>query len=92
VHTRIHEANRNWPARYGPWPDGDDEPGIAQWRQAANAAIKSGSDPAIVATAVRDAIVDGRFWILTHPEFGGAILDKYSRAVEERDPRLPAGG
>jgi NAD(P)-dependent dehydrogenase (short-subunit alcohol dehydrogenase family) len=92
VHTRIHEAGRNWPVRYGPWPDQHDSPGIAGWRQAATAAIESGSDPAIVATAVRDAIVDGRFWILTHPEFGSAILDKYSRVVEGRDPRLSASG
>jgi NAD(P)-dependent dehydrogenase (short-subunit alcohol dehydrogenase family) len=88
VQTRIHEASRNWPARYGPRPDEADAPEIAGWRQAASAAIESGSDPAVVATAVRDAIVDGRFWILTHPEFGSAILDKYSRAVAERDPRL----
>jgi NAD(P)-dependent dehydrogenase (short-subunit alcohol dehydrogenase family) len=86
VRTRIYEAYRNWPARYGPWPGAQDPPGLAEWRQSVQAGVESGADPAVIATAVRDAIVGNRFWVLTHPEFSGAILDKYSRAIEGRNP------
>jgi NAD(P)-dependent dehydrogenase (short-subunit alcohol dehydrogenase family) len=87
VRTRIHEAYRTWPARYGPWPAENDSPGMARWRQAAGATIESGRPPEAIAGAVRDAIVTGRFWILTHPEFGPEVLGKYRGAVEGRNPR-----
>jgi NAD(P)-dependent dehydrogenase (short-subunit alcohol dehydrogenase family) len=81
VRTRIHEADRNWPARYGPPPATDDQPGADEMRQAIAGAIESGIDPAVVAQAVRDAIVAGRFWILTHPEFNDAVLNRYRQAT-----------
>lgn len=87
VRTRIHEADRNWPASYGPRPAAQDQPGSKEVRQAVRAAIESGLDPAIIATAVRDAVVGGRFWILTHPELNDAVLGRYTGAVEERDPQ-----
>jgi NAD(P)-dependent dehydrogenase (short-subunit alcohol dehydrogenase family) len=92
VRTKIHEAYRNWPARYGPWPGEQDSPGIANWRRAVAATVEAGLDPAVVAEAVRDAITGDRFWILTHPEFGRAVLDKYSGAVQGRNPRLGPSG
>lgn len=92
VRTRIHEAYRNWPAKYGPWPTVPDAPGIAEWRRTASATVESGTDPALIATAVRDAIVGDRFWILTHPEFSGLIQDKYRRAFDGRNPELPSAG
>jgi NAD(P)-dependent dehydrogenase (short-subunit alcohol dehydrogenase family) len=92
VRTRIHEAYRNWPARYGAWPVVHDSPDIARWRQAASARVEAGQDPAIIATAVRDAVVHEQFWILTHPEFSDALRDKYNGAVEGRDPRLLTDG
>jgi hypothetical protein len=85
-------ANRNWPTRYGPWPVVQDPPDIAKWRQAASTRVEAGSDPASIATAVRDAIVSDRFWILTHPEFTDVVLDKYRGAMEGRNPRLLADG
>ena len=87
VHTRIHEAMRNWPDRYGPWPVIEDSPQVARWRQAARARVVAGQDPAAIADAVRDAIVAERFWILTHPEFSQAIIGHYTDAVEGRDLR-----
>ena len=86
VRTKIHEAYRNWPARYGPWPAVQDPPGLAEWRRAASATVEAGLDPAIIADAVRDAITSDRFWIFTHPEFGHAITDKYIGAVRGRNP------
>ncbi|HUA29347.1 MAG TPA: SDR family NAD(P)-dependent oxidoreductase [Streptosporangiaceae bacterium] len=86
VRTRIAEADRNWPARYGAPPSTDDQPGADEMRQAIAGAIESGLDPAAVAEAVRDAIVAGRFWVLTHPEFNDAIVGRYREAVGGGDP------
>lgn len=87
VRTRIHEADRNWLASYGPQPAAQDQPGSEEIRQAVTAAVESGLDPVIIATAVRDAIVGGRFWILTHAELNDAVLRRYSGAVEGRNPQ-----
>jgi NAD(P)-dependent dehydrogenase (short-subunit alcohol dehydrogenase family) len=92
VRTRIGEADRNWPAGYGPRPAAQDQPGSDDVRQAVRAAIESGLEPAIVATAVRDAIVADRFWILTHPELNDAVLDRYTGAIEGRNPQPAALG
>jgi NAD(P)-dependent dehydrogenase (short-subunit alcohol dehydrogenase family) len=86
VRTRIHEADRNWPSSRGPMPSAPAQPGTADARRALREAIESGLDPAIVAVAVRDAIVDNRFWVLTHPELNGRILDRYRGAVEGIQP------
>jgi NAD(P)-dependent dehydrogenase (short-subunit alcohol dehydrogenase family) len=87
VRTRIGEADRNWPASYGPLPEAQDQPGSAELRQALSSAIEAGLDPAIIATAVRDAIVADRFWVLTHPELNDAVLGRYSGAVQGRNPQ-----
>jgi NAD(P)-dependent dehydrogenase (short-subunit alcohol dehydrogenase family) len=86
VRTRIAEADRNWPDRYGPPPVLEDQPGADEVRQAIAGAIESGTDPAVIADAVRDAIVARRFWILTHPEFNDAVVRRYREAVGGGDP------
>jgi NAD(P)-dependent dehydrogenase (short-subunit alcohol dehydrogenase family) len=90
VRTRIHDAYRNWPAKYGPRPVVRDPPGMAEWRKAASAQVESGLDPAIIAAAARDAIVANRFWVLTHPEFSEAVLRRYGGVAEGRNPPSPA--
>jgi NAD(P)-dependent dehydrogenase (short-subunit alcohol dehydrogenase family) len=86
VRTRIAEADRNWPARLGPPPEIDDQPAAELMRQAVAEAIESGLDPAVIAEAVRDAVLAGRFWILTHPEFNDAVAGRYRDAVAGHDP------
>jgi hypothetical protein len=66
-----------------------DSADVAAWRQAKAVGVESGLDPAAVATAVRDAIVGNRFWILTHPEYSGAMLSRYRAAAKGRNPQLP---
>ncbi len=89
VRTQIPESYRNWNDRYGPRPAVQDSPDVAAWRQAKAAEVRSGLDPAVVATAVRDAIVGNRFWIFTHPGYTGVMLRKYSAAAKGRNPQLP---
>src|ERR1022692_4959631 len=87
VRTRIGAADRNWPASYGPLPPAQEPLGREDVRQAVSAAIENGLDPAVIADAVSAAIVDGRFWILTHPELNDAVLGRYSDAVQGRNPQ-----
>ena len=43
-------------------------------------------DPAEVALHVRDAIVEDRFWITTHPEFFNAVTQRADDIVTGRNP------
>jgi NAD(P)-dependent dehydrogenase (short-subunit alcohol dehydrogenase family) len=63
VKTRIHESERNIPEGLSEWA-GDVE---AQFLGGvAKQAVEAGIDVEIVANAVHDALLDERFWILTH--------------------------
>lgn len=68
--TRICEADRNWPARLGPYPD---DPLPPEAREAVRAQHAVGTPPAEVARLVVEAIRDGRFWVL-QPESGAGRL------------------
>lgn len=89
VRTSIHHSYRHWPAKYGPRPAEQDSPRITQWRKASAEMVESGIDPAVIATAVRDAIVGNRFWIFTHREYTHTVLNRYSGVVEGRSPQPP---
>jgi NAD(P)-dependent dehydrogenase (short-subunit alcohol dehydrogenase family) len=89
VRTKLHESYDHWLDRFGPRPVVQDSPSIAEWRRKSAAMIESGTDPAVIATAVRDAIVGNRFWILTHPEYSDALLARYHGV---RDGRTPVAG
>jgi NAD(P)-dependent dehydrogenase (short-subunit alcohol dehydrogenase family) len=86
VRTRIAEADRNRLAKYS--PEDEDQQGLQQLREVVEAAIAGGTDPAVVGKMVRDAIVDNKFWILTHPEFNDTIVARFSGAVEGRNPGM----
>jgi NAD(P)-dependent dehydrogenase (short-subunit alcohol dehydrogenase family) len=63
VRTRIFESERNMPkelASYAENPDG------AEIKKIAAALVNAGIDAADVAKAVEDAVVNEKFWILTH--------------------------
>jgi NAD(P)-dependent dehydrogenase (short-subunit alcohol dehydrogenase family) len=63
VRTRIFESERNMPkelASYAENPEG------AEIKKIAAALVNAGIDAADVATAVEDAVVNEKFWILTH--------------------------
>jgi NAD(P)-dependent dehydrogenase (short-subunit alcohol dehydrogenase family) len=71
VRTRILDADRNRPAELAPLPEPN--PRQEQFRQMGRHLVETGMDPARVAGHVIDAIRDGRFYVLTHPEFGESI-------------------
>jgi NAD(P)-dependent dehydrogenase (short-subunit alcohol dehydrogenase family) len=85
VNTQIVHAERNLPpavsAATGATAD--------NFRAKAGAMLASqGMDPAAVADLVHDAIVDDRFWIVTHPGWLDVMTD---RVAAMRDGRLHHG-
>lgn len=50
-------------------------------------AVAGGIPPRLVADAVHEAIVEKRFYILTHPEMTPAIEDRFSRILAGKNPK-----
>ena len=48
--------------------------------------LETAMDPADVALQVRNAIVDDRFWVTTHPEFFNAVTQRADDIVTGRNP------
>ena len=88
VRTRLADAERNRPAMYS--MVGEEPAGLREFTGATQELLAGGTDPAPIAAAVRDAIIDNRFWILTHPELNDYILARFSGAVEGRNPETAA--
>jgi NAD(P)-dependent dehydrogenase (short-subunit alcohol dehydrogenase family) len=63
VQTRIGESTRNAPASVAEWID---TPTAQATAEVANALTAAGIAPEVVADAVRDAIVDGTFYVVPH--------------------------
>jgi NAD(P)-dependent dehydrogenase (short-subunit alcohol dehydrogenase family) len=63
VRTRIHESERNMPKELASYAE---NPELQEIRELAAALVNAGIDAADVAKAVEDAVVNEKFWILTH--------------------------
>jgi NAD(P)-dependent dehydrogenase (short-subunit alcohol dehydrogenase family) len=63
VQTRIGESARNAPDSVAEWVD---TPDAEATREIANALAAAGIAPSVVADAVRDAVVDGSFFVVPH--------------------------
>ena len=63
VRTRIHESERNMPKELASYAE---NPELQEIRELAAALVNAGIDAADVARAVEDAVVNEKFWILTH--------------------------
>ena len=75
VQTRIGESNRNAPASVTEWAGTATAQATAEFAQALTSA---GIAPAVVADAVRDAIVDGTFYVVPHER--AAVATTQARA------------
>lgn len=80
VNTNIFESQRNRPAELR-------NPSRNLGARAANSQVvgMSGIDPSVVADAVYDAIVDDRFWIITHPELLEHVQARTASLLAEGD-------
>jgi NAD(P)-dependent dehydrogenase (short-subunit alcohol dehydrogenase family) len=85
VRTNIADAHRNEPEALRALerkPSDHDQ----QMREFVLAAVESGQPPEKIADAVFQAIQDERFYVLTHPEFSGAIARRMKNLVEQKNP------
>jgi NAD(P)-dependent dehydrogenase (short-subunit alcohol dehydrogenase family) len=86
VRTRIHEAGRNRPPELGGGQDAELDPTQQAAREFVRQLIENGMDPAQVAGHVVDAIRDGRFYVLTHPELTDSIRQRFDAVLAGRAP------
>ncbi len=87
VRTRIHEATRNAPAGIDDLPGEDGEPNPA-W-DVFSALVEAGIEASVVADAVRDALVENRFYILTHPETTEWVRGRFETILGGGTPLAP---
>jgi NAD(P)-dependent dehydrogenase (short-subunit alcohol dehydrogenase family) len=86
--TRIVEADRNRPAgRFDEPAPGSPE---AMGREMVRNILRAGQSPAQVAQQVFDAIVERRFYVLTHPEHNG-VISKRAEAMLSGSPPPAVG-
>ncbi|MCU1392305.1 MAG: putative oxidoreductase [Ilumatobacteraceae bacterium] len=75
-----------WADRLGAQPAATTNPVGQFMDQMLNDGVEGGISPADVAGMVVDAITHDRFWILTHPDFGPGVTERYRRAVAMENP------
>lgn len=87
VDTNIGDAARNRPPELA--NEGGDPaltPEQEQMREVVRQMLKAGMSPAAVADKVFNAIREGKFYVLTHPEMKDGIRRRMERILEEQNP------
>jgi NAD(P)-dependent dehydrogenase (short-subunit alcohol dehydrogenase family) len=91
VKTRIDDSERNRPASLPEGPNAD-TPQAQMAQQMVRHMISTGIAPSAAADAVLKAIVEGRFYVLTHPEFKRFAKARFDAIIDERNPEaIPMG-
>ena len=75
-----------WADRLGERPAATSNPVGQFMNQILRDGVENGISPADVAAQVVSAIREGRFWILTHPEFGPLAVERMQRAAAQENP------
>jgi NAD(P)-dependent dehydrogenase (short-subunit alcohol dehydrogenase family) len=88
VNTRIAESDRNRPVELGGAGPGAESPLAVLLR----GLLEGGLKPDEVAGHVVDAVRDGRFYILTHPEMAPAIEERMQDILQGRTPGMMGSG
>ncbi len=84
VNTRIIESERNRPETPRPDP-GPAAPQMEAMRKVVEGLVQSGLDPREVGQIVVEAILDERFYILTHP-WQDMVEHRVQNILQDRDP------
>ena len=82
VQTRIADAGRNRPD----WAPAREVENAEEVRATIRDLVEGGIPPAVVAEQVLDAVRQGTFYILTHPDLRAAIQTRFDDIVEGRSP------
>jgi len=75
-----------WSDRLGAQPADPTDPISAMMNDMLKAGVEEGIPATDVADQVHDAIVANRFWILTHPDFRQAPVERMQRAALQQNP------
>ena len=86
VNTRIFESGRNRPCK-APSLDKSNKV-AAQHRDLITKCVQTGLSPDHIAQLVMDAVVEERFYILSHPEWNSLIKTRMHDILEERNPTI----
>lgn len=89
VQTQIHNSTRNRPTEGEQAPDSTaTEEDAENLRNMIGALIAEGLQPDDVAQQVFDAVVNGRFYVLTHPEWSGMVQRNTERMLAGENPEM----
>jgi len=95
VNTRICESDRNRSPDLPKTEPGVEKPAGEEpageqpadpWAEGFRQAVASGLPPELIAHKVMEAIVEEKFWVLTHPELKGAVKRRMSDVLEDKNP------
>lgn len=86
VRTNILDAERNWPASLGTRPDHAVVADVVLPH--VQRAVDEGTNPAVVADLVANAVMADRFWVLPHPEFVDLAVRRWHSIAEGLNPEL----
>jgi NAD(P)-dependent dehydrogenase (short-subunit alcohol dehydrogenase family) len=92
VKTRISDSERNRPPSLQDQQARERTPQelmLAAWTRSA---VEGGIPPHAVAEKVRSAILEERFWVLTHPKTKKIVEGRMRSILEDRAPEFEAGG
>ena len=91
VKSKIMDAERNRPEKYlNDFPETEQTPMAGGGKEAFRQMVESGMPPAEVAEKVFKAIIDERFYILTHPELKPLIQGRIDDILQDCNPMLPS--
>jgi NAD(P)-dependent dehydrogenase (short-subunit alcohol dehydrogenase family) len=85
VHTELM-TKMTWAERLGDEPAATSNPVGQFMDQMLRDGVETGISPTQVAERVVAAIKADQFWILTHPDYGEGVTERYRRAVAQENP------
>jgi NADP-dependent 3-hydroxy acid dehydrogenase YdfG len=77
-----------WSDRLGAQPSDPTDPISSMMNEMLKAGVEDGIPASDVAQQVHDAVVANQFWILTHPDFRQAPVERMQRAAAQQNPTL----
>lgn len=86
VRTNIVDAERNWPSSLGTRPDHNVVADVVV--RHTQRAVDEGTNPAVVADLVANAVMAGQFWVLPHPEFVDLAVRRWHSIAEGLNPEF----
>jgi NAD(P)-dependent dehydrogenase (short-subunit alcohol dehydrogenase family) len=86
VRTNILDAERNWPVSLGTRPEHAVVADVVLPH--VQRAVDEGTNPAVVADLVANAVMADRFWVLPHPEFVDLAVRRWHSIAEGLNPEL----